>query len=95
MTGIKKINENIYKINTPYKDIFTTVCTVKTPDGVLIFDAASYDEDVESYILPKHKTYFCHKKRSGRKKNLTCHLINNVYNPRNTKKYVLPGVLSI
>lgn len=47
-----KINENIHKITIPYKDIFTTVFTVRTPDGVLIFDAASYDEDVDNYILP-------------------------------------------
>ena len=49
---IIKINENIHKITIPYKDIFTTVLTVKTPDGVLVFDAASYDEDVDNYILP-------------------------------------------
>ena len=52
MSQILKINENIHKITTPYKDIFTTVCTVKTNEGVLLFDAASFDEDVENYIIP-------------------------------------------
>jgi len=55
MINIMKINDNIHKINTPYKDIFTTVCTVKTDEGVLIFDAASFDNDVEDYILPMLK----------------------------------------
>ena len=46
------INENIHKITLPYKDIFTTVCTLETEDGVLLFDAASFPEDAEGYILP-------------------------------------------
>ena len=50
------MNEHIHKILTPYKDIFTTVCTVSTPDGVLLFDAASFDEDAEGYILPMLET---------------------------------------
>ena len=46
------INENIHKITIPYKDIFTTVCTVSTEEGVLLFDAASFPEDAEGYIFP-------------------------------------------
>ena len=49
---IMKMNENIHRITLPYKDIFTTVYTVKTDKGVLLFDAASYDTDLEQYIQP-------------------------------------------
>ena len=52
MKNIQKINENIYRLTMPYKDIFTTVYTIKTDNGILLFDAGSYDEDVENYILP-------------------------------------------
>lgn len=52
MNDIQKINENIYRMTMPYKDIFTTVYAVKTEKGALLFDAASYDEDIENYIVP-------------------------------------------
>ena len=52
MENVSKINENIYRMKIPYKDIFTTVYVVKTEEGVLVFDVASYDEDVPSYIVP-------------------------------------------
>lgn len=49
---IMKMNEHTHRITLPYKDIFTTVYTVKTDKGVLLFDAASYDTDLEQYIQP-------------------------------------------
>lgn len=52
MNEIIKINENIYRLTIPYKDIYTTVYTVKTDAGVLLFDTATYDEDIVDYILP-------------------------------------------
>lgn len=52
MSLCKKINENLYYLRTPYKDIFTTVYFIKTDEGVLLFDAASFDSDVDDYILP-------------------------------------------
>lgn len=52
MENFTRINENICRLTVPYKDIFTTVYTVRTPQGVLLFDAASWDEDVEGYLLP-------------------------------------------
>ena len=48
---IQKINENIHRLTMPYKDIFTTIYTIKTDGGVLLFDVGSYDEDVENHIL--------------------------------------------
>ena len=47
-----KVNENIYRMVIPYKDIWTTVYAIKTPQGALLFDAASYDDDAEQYIVP-------------------------------------------
>ena len=52
MNNISKINENIYRLTIPYKDIFTTVYIVKTENGVLLFDVASFDDDIENYIVP-------------------------------------------
>lgn len=50
--SITKVNENIYRMTIPYKEIWTTVYIIKTPQGALLFDAASYNEDVEQYIVP-------------------------------------------
>lgn len=47
-----KINEHIYRRTTPFKDIFTTVYVLKAPDGVILFDTASYASDVDEYIVP-------------------------------------------
>ena len=49
---IMQINEDIFRITVPYKDIFTTVCVIKTPKGAVLFDSASYDEDIDGYIVP-------------------------------------------
>ena len=49
---IMQITENIHRVELPYKDIFTTVYIVKTDKGVLLFDAASFDSDLEQYIQP-------------------------------------------
>ena len=43
---------DIYRITLPYKDIFTTVALIGTPEGYLMLDAASYDADVSDVILP-------------------------------------------
>ncbi len=57
MHTITQINENIYRLEIPYKDIFTTVFLVKTDEGFLLFDAASYDEDIDNYIVPFFNEY--------------------------------------
>lgn len=46
------INENIHRLTLDYKDIFTTVYALRSPDGVILFDTATYDEDVDDRILP-------------------------------------------
>lgn len=52
MNNIIAVNDNIHKITIPYKDIFTTVCTVRTDAGVMLFDSASYVGDADNYIVP-------------------------------------------
>lgn len=49
---LTQINRDIFAICTPYKDIFTTVYFIKTEQGMLLFDTASYDCDVENAIIP-------------------------------------------
>jgi len=47
-----RINENVCRLTTSYKDIFTTIYSIRTPEGVLIFDAASYDTDISEHLIP-------------------------------------------
>jgi glyoxylase-like metal-dependent hydrolase (beta-lactamase superfamily II) len=55
MKDLIRIDDFTHRLTTPYKDIFTTVYTIKLDDGVLLFDAASFDTDAEEYILPMLK----------------------------------------
>ena len=48
----QRINEFVHRGTLPYKDIFTTVYTVKIEDGYLLFDAASYDHDIDGELIP-------------------------------------------
>ena len=52
MQTTTQINENITRLTTPYKDIFTSLLLIRTPEGDLLFDAGSFDEDAERYTLP-------------------------------------------
>ena len=52
MENYTRINENIHRLTTLYKDIFTSVYALKSPKGHILFDAASFDEDVDDQILP-------------------------------------------
>lgn len=47
-----RINDGIFRLTVPYKDIFTTVCVIKTEQGAMLFDTASSAEDVTAQILP-------------------------------------------
>ena len=47
-----KINEQIHYITLPYKDIFTTVYVLRTENGAVLFDAASYDSDIDELVVP-------------------------------------------
>ena len=52
MSNYTVVNENIYRLAIPYKDIFTTVYVLKAPEGVVLFDAASYPQDITDWVVP-------------------------------------------
>ena len=52
MKHFEKITENIYRFTTAYKDIFTTVYLLISEKGTVLFDAASFDEDIDGGIAP-------------------------------------------
>lgn len=49
---MEKLSGHICRLTCPYKTIFTTVWTLRTPEGVVLIDAASYDHDAQAHILP-------------------------------------------
>lgn len=52
MKSFEKITENIYRLTTSYKDIFTTVYLLIAENGTILFDAASFDADIDDVIAP-------------------------------------------
>ena len=52
MKHFEKITENIYRLTTAYKDIFTTVYLLIAEKGAILFDAASFDADIDEVIAP-------------------------------------------
>lgn len=52
MKSFEKITKNMYRITTPYKDIFTTVYLLIAEKGAILFDAASFDTDVDDVLVP-------------------------------------------
>lgn len=48
----EKVTEHIHRLVVPFEDIFTTVFFLETLEGAVIFDTATYPEDVDRYILP-------------------------------------------
>lgn len=49
---LEYITEDIVRIKVPFADIYTTVCIVTAPCGVVLFDAATKAKDVDGYIVP-------------------------------------------
>ena len=47
-----KLNEKLFYTRIPYKDIFTTVYLLKTEKGCMMFDCASYDNDIDDTVKP-------------------------------------------
>lgn len=47
-----KLTDNLFYVTTSYKDIYTTVYLIKTEKGYMLFDTASFDEDIDNTILP-------------------------------------------
>lgn len=51
-----EVAKNIFRLTVPFLDIFTTVYLVKTDDGALLFDTATYPEDTDNYLFPLIKS---------------------------------------
>ena len=50
---ITLLSSRARRITSPYKDIYTSVFILDTPEGTVLFDTASSDYDVDTYILPE------------------------------------------
>ena len=50
--NVEYVNPNITRLTLPYKDIYTTIYSIKTDSGVLLFDVGSFDSDMNEYIIP-------------------------------------------
>ena len=48
----EKINDNIYRLTLPFQDVFTSVFLIKSDEGAILFDTASYETDAENEIIP-------------------------------------------
>jgi len=51
MSGTQ-ITADISCVMPPYKGIYTSVFLIRTPEGALLFDAASYETDIRDIVLP-------------------------------------------
>lgn len=46
------LQDDLVQIVIPYKDIDTTVYVLKSKDGLVLFDTAASDEDLQTYLFP-------------------------------------------
>ena len=47
-----EVVQNIFRIEIPFEDIYTTVFLVRTGGGWLLFDTATFPEDMDQYVFP-------------------------------------------
>jgi len=47
-----EIVPSIFRLTIPFEDVYTTVFMIRTPQGLVLFDTATYESDVDQYILP-------------------------------------------
>ncbi len=52
MHHLSQITDCIYRLTIPFLDIYTTVFVIKTSEGIVLYDTATYPEDVDNYIIP-------------------------------------------
>ena len=43
---------HIYRLEVPFLDIYTTIFLVETEAGMVVFDTATYPEDMDTYLVP-------------------------------------------
>ena len=49
---IMQVNPYLDRIDVPYKDIYVALYVLRTPGGVVMYDTAAKDSDVDEYIVP-------------------------------------------
>lgn len=49
---VAEIVKNVLRIVIPFEDIYTTVFLVRTDEGVVIFDTATFSSDIDQYVFP-------------------------------------------
>lgn len=83
MKRIEKINEYIHRLTIPYKDIYTTVLFIKTEEGVVLFDTATFEEDVKEQILPtapgRTAKSLCSRHGSPQSLSQLCDYLNELF----------------
>lgn len=52
MTELQKLTPDIYRLKVPFLDIYTTVFIITTDSGAILFDTATYPDDIDKYLLP-------------------------------------------
>ena len=50
--GLTEVTSNIYRLVVPFLDIYTSVFVIRTPEGDVLFDTATYPEDIDNYVVP-------------------------------------------
>ena len=52
MNELSKVTPYIYRLVVPFLDIYTTVFVIRTEEGDVLFDTATYPEDIDNCIVP-------------------------------------------
>jgi hypothetical protein len=52
MSSFKKVSNYIYRLEVPFFTVYTSVFLIDTPEGYILVDCATTDEDVDGYIIP-------------------------------------------
>lgn len=47
-----EIISSIHRIEIPFEDIYTTVFVIETPSGAVLFDTATFPQDMDDYVFP-------------------------------------------
>jgi len=56
MNVLTAITSDIYRLEIPFLDIYTTVFLINTPEGYILYDTGTYPEDIDNYVVPAMDT---------------------------------------
>ena len=52
MKELTLVKPGIHRLVVPFLDIYTTIFLIETEAGLVVFDTATYPEDMDNYLLP-------------------------------------------